>query len=152
MDNIFDIEKISDLPKETLAIIKDNNNSVCLGIKSNTIDCCDIEFKVKNILIDNLSVYTLMIKNKDNNLYKCFVPLNSIENKNTLHKLINLDRFNLIIFRDENEEDIFRIENTDKEELNENLVKELNINDYHSSTIPEEHINKLYTNEQLWNL
>jgi len=150
MDNIFDIEKISDLPKEKLAIIKDTNNSVCLGIKSNTIDCSDIEFKIKNITIDNLSIYTLMIKDKYNDLYKCFIPLNSNDNKDTIHKLINLDRFNLIIFRDENEEDIFRIENTNKDELNDTFMKMV-INYDSSIELSNQKINKFFSNEDLWN-
>ena len=102
MDNIIDITNLSNLPKETLAIIKDTNDNICLGIKSNSINSSNIEFKAKNILIDNSSIYAIMIKNNDSTIYKCFVPLNTINNKTTLHKLINLDRFNLIIFKDGN--------------------------------------------------
>ena len=150
MDNIIDITKLSSLQENTLAIIKDTNDSVCLGIKSNSIDSSNIEFKAKNILIDNSSIYALMIRNNDNNIYKCLVPLNTISNWTTLHKLINLDRFNLIIFKDGNEQDIYRIENKDKETLNNMLLQAL-VEQDNSLNISEDNINSLYTNEQLWN-
>lgn len=150
MDNIIDITKLSSLQENTLAIIKDTNDSVCLGIKSNSIDSSNIEFKAKNILIDNSSIYALMIRNNDNNIYKCLVPLNSISNKTTLHKLINLDRFNLIIFKDGNEQDICRIENKDKKVLNTMLLQAL-VEQDNSLNISEDNISSLYTNEQLWN-
>ena len=150
MDNIIDITKLSSLQENTLAIIKDTNDSVCLGIKSNSIDSSNIEFKAKNILIDKSSIYALMIRNNDNNIYKCLVPLNTISNKTTLHKLINLDRFNLIIFKDGNEQDIYRIENKDKETLNNMLLQAL-VEQDNSLNISEDNINSLYTNEQLWN-
>jgi len=150
MDNIIDITKLSSLQENTLAIIKDTNDSVCLGIKSNSIDGSNIEFKAKNILIDNSSIYALMIRNNNNNIYKCLVPLNTISNRTTLHKLINLDRFNLIIFKDGNEQDIYRIENKDKETLNNMLLQAL-VEQDNSLNISEDNINSLYTNEQLWN-
>ena len=150
MDNIIDITKLSSLQENTLAIIKDTNDSICLGIKSNSIDSSNIEFKAKNILIDNSSIYALMIRNNDNNIYKCLVPLNTISNRTTLHKLINLDRFNLIIFKDGNEQDIYRIENKDKETLNNMLLQAL-VEQDNSLNISEDNINSLYTNEQLWN-
>jgi len=150
MDNIIDITKLSSLQENTLAIIKDTNDSVCLGIKSNSIDSSNIEFKAKNILIDNSSIYALMIRNNNNNIYKCLVPLNTISNRTTLHKLINLDRFNLIIFKDGNEQDIYRIENKDKETLNNMLLQAL-VEQDNSLNISEDNINSLYTNEQLWN-
>ena len=150
MDNIIDITKLSSLQENTLAIIKDTNDSICLGIKSNSIDSSNIEFKAKNILIDNSSIYALMIRNNNNNIYKCLVPLNTISNRTTLHKLINLDRFNLIIFKDGNEQDIYRIENKDKETLNNMLLQAL-VEQDNSLNISEDNINSLYTNEQLWN-
>lgn len=150
MDNIIDITKLSSLQENTLAIIKDTNDSVCLGIKSNSIDSSNIEFKAKNILIDNSSIYALMIRNNDNNIYKCLVPLNTISNKTTIHKLINLDRFNLIIFKDGNEHDICRIENNNKKVLNNMLLQALVAQD-DSLKVSEDYMNKLYTNEQLWN-
>jgi len=150
MDNIIDITKLSSLQENTLAIIKDTNDSICLGIKSNSIDSSNIEFKAKNILIDKSSIYALMIRNNNNNIYKCLVPLNTISNRTTLHKLINLDRFNLIIFKDGNEQDIYRIENKDKETLNNMLLQAL-VEQDNSLNISEDNINSLYTNEQLWN-
>lgn len=150
MDNIIDITKLSSLQKDKLAIIKDTNDGVCLGIKSNSIDSSNIEFKAKNILIDNSSVYALMIRNNNNAIYKCLIPLNSINNKTTIHKLITLDRFNLIIFKDGNEQDIFRIENINKNNLNNMLLQALVVQD-DSSELSEDYINSFYTNEQLWN-
>jgi len=150
MDNIIDITKLSSLQENTLAIIKDTNDSVCLGIKSNSIDSSNIEFKAKNILIDNSSIYALMIRNNDNNIYKCLVPLNTISNKTTVHKLINLDRFNLIIFKDGNEQEILKIENKDKNVLNSMLLQAL-VEQDNSLNVSEDNISSLYTNEQLWN-
>lgn len=150
MDNIIDITKLSSLQENKLAIIKDTNNGVCLGIKSNSIDSSNIEFKAKNILIDNSSVYALMIRNNNNAIYKCLIPLNSISNKTTIHKLITLDRFNLIIFKDGNEQDIFRIENINKKSLNNMLLQAL-VEQDDSSELSEDYINTFYTNEQLWN-
>lgn len=151
MDNIIDITKLSSLQENKLAIIKDTNDGVCLGIKSNSIDCSNIEFKAKNISIDNSLIYALMLKNNNNStIYKCFISLDSINNKTTVHKLINLDRFNLIIFKDGNEQDIFRIENTDKNVLNNMLLKAL-ISQEDSLKLSEDYINRFYTDEQLWN-
>lgn len=150
MDNIIDITELSSLQENTLAIIKDLNDSVCLGIRSNSIDSSNIEFKAKSILMNNSSIYALMIRNNDNSIYKCLIPLNTISNKNTLYKLINLDRFNLIIFKTGNEQDICRIENKDKDILNNMLLQAL-IKQDNSSNISEDYINTLYTNEQLWN-
>ena len=150
MDNIIDITELSSLQENTLAIIKDLNDSVCLGIRSNSIDSSNIEFKARSILMNNSSIYALMIRNNDNSIYKCLIPLNTISNKNTLYKLINLDRFNLIIFKAGNEQDICRIENKDKDILNNMLLQAL-IKQDNSSSISEDYINTLYTNEQLWN-
>lgn len=150
MDTIIDITKLSSLKENTLAIIKDTNDNICLGIKSNSIDSSNLEFKAKNILINNSSIYALMIKTNDNIIYKCLISLNSAINKTIIHKLINLDRFNLIIFKDGNEQDIFRIENTDKKNLNNMLLQPLLSQD-DALNVSDDYIDDFYTNEQLWN-
>lgn len=150
MDNIIEITNLDSLPKETLVIIKDTNDNVCLGIKSNSIDCSHIEFKAKIILMNNSSTYALMIKNGDSNIYKCLISLDNVNNKSTLYKLINLDRFNLIIFKDGNEQDIFRIENENKNTLNNMLLQGLVAQDG-SSKISEDCLNKSFTIDKLWN-
>lgn len=151
MNSIISITEIANLPDNQLAIIEDTNDGICLGIKSNSIDISNIEFKAKNLFIDNHTAYTFLIKSNLNDIYKCIVPLDNEINKNSVYKLISLDRFNLIVFRKENEQDIYRIENTNKNKLHELLYTALTSQKESTDNANIEDFNNLYTNEQLWN-
>ena len=86
-----------------------NFGGISLGMKSTRI-FNNIEFKFKKLKFRNVFFGVLLLK-LDETYYSCFIPLDQLNEKIYLEKLIKNDYFNLIVFNPSNENKIYRIIN-----------------------------------------
>lgn len=142
MSNLINIQQISTLTNNELAVIQDLNSVLFFGIKTK-LQFYNIDIKAINIVIGDSSNYILMLKCNNVDIYKCSISLNDKIQKKLLYKFIKQKRFNLVIFRDK-EQEIIKIENKYKKNLKLAFNKPLLI-------VPNDSIEN-YSNEQLWNL
>src|SRR5574344_1532342 len=118
MKAIFKISEIDSLPTNTIAILNDELGGISLAIKTNEV-FKKVDFKLKKLYIKS-NIWWIFLLKLDNKFYHCFVPF-EYPNDKILNALINLDCFNLIVFNNSKEEQIYRIENTFKNKILMNI-------------------------------
>ena len=149
MNNIIKISELNTVAPNTLVIIDDESNGVCLGLKSDK-KYSHIDFKYKEIKFEN-SLFGCVLLKLDNSFYSCHIALKVDRNKNTLEKLLFSNYFNLIVFGTQKENDVYRINNDFKNKLlfkiidNPNINETINIDNFISE------LSTLYPAEVLWN-
>lgn len=149
MNNIIKISELNNLTPNTLAIIDDENNGVCLGLKSDK-KYNHVDFKYKEIKYKNNLFGSVLLK-LDDSFYSCHTALKEDINKNTLEKLLCSNSFNLIVFGTHQENDVYRINNDFKNKLLFNIIDSQDINGTINTDTFINEINKLYPAEVLWN-
>lgn len=124
-----------------------NFGGISLGIKSKMI-FNNIDFKFKKLKFRNIFFGVLLLK-LDETYYSCFIPLDQLNGKLYLEKLIKNDYFNLIVFNPSNENKIYRIINNLRNKILFTLPNQTyeptgsNINSYE--------LNKMFSAKMLWN-
>lgn len=124
-----------------------NFGGISLGMKSTRI-FNNIEFKFKKLKFRNVFFGVLLLK-LDETYYSCFIPLDQLNEKIYLEKLIKNDYFNLIVFNPSNENKIYRIINDLKNKILFTLpsqtcsIVESNVSSYE--------LNKSFSAKVLWN-
>lgn len=124
-----------------------NFGGISLGMKSTRI-FNNIEFKFKKLKFRNIFFGVLLLK-LDETYYSCFIPLDQLNEKIYLEKLIKNDYFNLIVFNPSNENKIYRIINDLKNKILFTLpsqtcsIVESNVSSYE--------LNKAFSAKVLWN-
>ncbi|MFR1776924.1 MAG: hypothetical protein ACLSW4_02550 [Clostridia bacterium] len=124
-----------------------NFGGISLGMKSTRI-FNNIEFKFKKLKFRNIFFGVLLLK-LDETYYSCFIPLDQLNEKIYLEKLIKNDYFNLIVFNPSNENKIYRIINDLRNKILFTLpsqtcsIVESNISSYE--------LNKTFSAKMLWN-
>lgn len=124
-----------------------NFGGISLGMKSTRI-FNNIEFKFKKLKFRNVFFGVLLLK-LDETYYSCFIPLDQLNEKIYLEKLIKNDYFNLIVFNPSNENKIYRIINDLKNKILFTLpsqtcsIVESNVSSYE--------LNKAFSAKVLWN-
>lgn len=124
-----------------------NFGGISLGMKSKRI-FNNIEFKFKKLKFRNVFFGVLLLK-LDETYYSCFIPLDQLNGKIYLEKLIKNDYFNLIVFNPSNENKIYRIINDLKNKILFTLpsqtcsIVESNVSSYE--------LNKTFSAKVLWN-
>ena len=149
MNNIIKISELNNLTPNTLAIIDDENNGVCLGLKSDK-KYNHVDFKYKEIKYKNNLFGSVLLK-LDDSFYSCHTALKEDTNKNTLEKLLCSNSFNLIVFGTHQENDVYRINNDFKNKLLFNIIDSQDINGTINTDTFINEINRLYPAEVLWN-
>lgn len=124
-----------------------NFGGISLGMKSTRI-FNNIEFKFKKLKFRNIFFGVLLLK-LDETYYSCFIPLDQLNEKIYLEKLIKNDYFNLIVFNPSNENKIYRIINNLRNKILFTLhsqtcnIVESNVSFYE--------LNKTFSAKMLWN-
>lgn len=124
-----------------------NFGGISLGMKSTRI-FNNIEFKFKKLKFRNIFFGVLLLK-LDETYYSCFIPLDQLNEKIYLEKLIKNDYFNLIVFNPSNENKIYRIINDLRNKILFTLpsqtcsIVESNISSYE--------LNTTFSAKMLWN-
>lgn len=124
-----------------------NFGGISLGMKSTRI-FNNIEFKFKKLKFRNIFFGVLLLK-LDETYYSCFIPLDQLNEKIYLEKLIKNDYFNLIVFNPSNENKIYRIINNLRNKILFTLhsqtcsIVESNVSSYE--------LNKAFSAKMLWN-
>ncbi len=148
MKSIIKISELNTLEEDKLTIIDDENNGICLGLKSDN-KYTSVDFKYKELKYKDTFFGNFLVK-LDNSFYNCIAELND-NNKLVIQKLLGLNSFNLIVFGSKQESKVYRIYNN----ISNNLL--FNISDFKSdkkatnelNTVEE--INKLFPAKLLWN-
>ena len=149
MNTIIKISELNSLTPNTLAIIDDENNGVCLGLKSDK-KYNHVGFKYKEIKYKDNLFGSVLLK-LDNSFYSCHTALKEDNNKNILEKLLCSNYFNLIVFGTHQENNVYRIDNDFKNILLYKIIDNSNVNDNYTSDNYIHELNKLYPAEVLWN-
>ncbi len=140
MNNIVNINQLYILPDNKLAIIKDLNSILFFGIKTSLPISSDLAIKALTIIIQDIPHYVLLLKSNHSDIYRCTISFTDKEQKKSLYKFVSQKSFNLIVFRDK-EQEIIRIENKNKKNLKKAFLKPLLISSIDT-----------YSNEQLWDI
>ena len=106
--SVYDFNSI-DIDTDTLFLLDDQQNGICLAIKSNKT-FTNIELKFKKLKLGN-SIFGVILMKSDNIFYSCYSYLNEPTEKKILENLLNLNYINLIVFNNSKFHKIYRISN-----------------------------------------
>lgn len=156
MPSTIEINQLESLPKDCLAILRDNlgssdNFSLCL--KANNLDVPSLVFKITFISIDKIPICVLMIK--DNyKLYKCLISFNILKEFEYFEHLMQLETFNLFLISYNEDKTIIKITNKNHKSFLDTMSS---VRDTMPNTSIEEikqakqKLLDLYNNDTLWN-
>ena len=149
MNSIVSVNDLDSLDYNSLIMLDDENNGICLAMKSNEL-FNDVNFKFKKLKLKN-NEYGILLLKLDNSFYSCYVGLFDKYERDSLKKLLSQDFFNLIIFNDSKCHKVYRINNKFENKLLMNLPIKHNSNLISDAKKAIAELKKIYTPEFLWN-
>ena len=148
MNSIISISNLDLLDNNSLVLLDDEHNGICLALKSNeTFNT--INFKFKELKLANTKFGIILLK-LDDTFHSCYICLSDEREKNALKHLFKLNNFNLVVFNDSKCHKVYSIPNKLENILLMNLpiVSENILADAKKEII---NFSKLYSPEFLWN-
>lgn len=150
MSSIISIHDFNSLNPDTLVLVNDEMDGICLGMKSDKI-FNNIDFKFKKLQFNNIFFGIILLK-LDNTFLCCYIALNEQKDKKILEKLLNLDYFNLIIFNDSDYNKIYRISNNIGNKFLINVPNIINNQIMVDTKKLIQELKHLYSPKYLWNI
>lgn len=157
MNTTIDLNKISTLPVNTLAIIKDNFESdtfFSLVIRDSFSNISDIQFKTCFVTLHEIPFCILMVKVQDK-LYRCPISFELNNEFENLQNLSKLKSFNLYLISENKEIHVIEIKNTNYKSLSKALIqvkKSSTIHPFNDINDAKKKILYNYSDEEIWNI
>lgn len=149
MNSIISVHDLNSLNPDTLVLVDDEMDGICLGMKSDKV-FNNIDFKFKKLKFNNIFFGIILLK-LDNTFSCCYIALNEQKDKKILEKLLYSDYFNFIVFNGSDYNKIYRISNTFENKLLMSIPNMINKQMMVDTRKMINELKHLYSPEFLWN-